>query len=59
MKDFRNDAKGHRDRLAQGHRVRRMLDQLQQQTQKLVRTAQHNLRAIIAQQLPLALNSEG
>lgn len=35
--DFKNDVKGHREKLAQGHRVRRMLDQLQAQSSKLVR----------------------
>ena len=34
--DFKNDVKGHREKLAQGHRVRRMLDQLQAQSGKLV-----------------------
>ncbi len=37
--DFKNDVKGHREKLAQGHRVRRMLDQLQAQSSKLVRGA--------------------
>ena len=37
VRDFRSDAKGHAERLAQGHRVRKMLDQIQAQTEKLVR----------------------
>ena len=36
VKDFKNDAKGHRERLMQGHRVRGMLQQLQQQADKSV-----------------------
>jgi len=37
VRDFRKDAKGHSERLAQGHRVRKMLDQIQAQAEKLVR----------------------
>ncbi len=37
VQDFRTDAKGHAERLAQGHRVRKMLDQMQSQAEKLVR----------------------
>ena len=37
VRDFRKDAKGHAERLAQGHRVRKMLDQIQAQAEKLVR----------------------
>lgn len=37
VRDFRSDAKGHAERLAQGHRVRKMLDQVQAQAEKLVR----------------------
>lgn len=36
VKDFNQDVKGHREKLAQGHRVRKMLDQLQSQSQRLV-----------------------
>ena len=36
VKDFKNDAKGHRERLNQGHRVAAMLDQLQSQSHRLV-----------------------
>lgn len=36
VKDFKNDAKGHRERLMQGHRVRGMLEQLQKQADKSV-----------------------
>ena len=36
VNDFKHDVKGHREKLAQGHRVRKMLDQLQSQSQKLV-----------------------
>ena len=39
VNDFKQDVKGHREKLAQGHRVRKMLDQLQTQSQKLVRSA--------------------
>ena len=38
VRDFRSDAKGHAERLAQGHRVRKMLDQVQAQAEKLVRS---------------------
>ena len=37
MKDFKVAVKGHREKLAQGHRVRQKLDQLQAHAQKLVR----------------------
>ena len=37
VRDCRKDAKGHAERLAQGHRVRKMLDQIQAQAEKLVR----------------------
>lgn len=37
VRDFKNDAKGHKERLNQGHRVKGMLDQLQGQADRLVR----------------------
>lgn len=37
VRDFKSDVKGHREKLAQGHRVRKMLNELQVQSQKLVR----------------------
>ncbi|KAK9838337.1 hypothetical protein WJX81_005551 [Elliptochloris bilobata] len=37
VRDFRTDAKGHTERLAQGHRVRKMLDQIKAQAEKLTR----------------------
>ena len=36
MADYHAEAKGHKERLAQGHRVRAMLDRLQEQAAKLV-----------------------
>ena len=36
VKDFKNDAKGHKERLIQGHRVRERLEELQSQAAKLV-----------------------
>ena len=36
VKHFKNDAKGHKERLMQGHRVRGMLEQLQRQAAKSV-----------------------
>ena len=36
VKDFLTDAKGHKERLAQGHRVKGMLQQLQTTSEKLV-----------------------
>ena len=36
VKDFKNDAKGHKERLMQGHRVRERLEELQSQAAKLV-----------------------
>ncbi len=36
VRDFKGDVKGHREKLAQGHRVRKMLNELQTQSQKLV-----------------------
>ena len=38
VKDFKNDAKGHKERLMQGHRVRERLEELQSQAAKLVRS---------------------
>ena len=38
VKDFDQDLKGHREKLAQGHRVRKRLDELQALSTKLVRT---------------------
>ena len=37
VKDFKNDLKGHKERLMQGHRVRGMLEQLQRQSERSVR----------------------
>ena len=37
VKDFDQDLKGHREKLAQGHRVRKRLDELQALSTKLVR----------------------
>ena len=37
VRDFKSDVKGHREKLAQGHRVRKMLNELQVQSQRLVR----------------------
>jgi hypothetical protein len=37
VKDFRNELKGHKERLQQSHRVRNMLDIMQERAQKLVR----------------------
>lgn len=44
VKDFKNDVKGHREKLAQGHRVRKMLDEIQAQSQRLVRCCTAPLR---------------
>ena len=35
--DFKNEAKGHKERLYQNHRVRKALDQMQERSAKLVR----------------------
>lgn len=37
VKDFRNELKGHKERLQQSHRVRNMLDVMQERAKKLVR----------------------
>jgi len=37
VKDFDQDVKDHREKLAQGHRVRKRLDELQALSKKLVR----------------------
>lgn len=37
VEDLKHDAKAHKDKLLQGHRVRHMLDALQDRAQKLVR----------------------
>ncbi len=37
VKDFRNELKGHKERLQQSHRVRNMLDSMQERAKKLVR----------------------
>lgn len=36
VKDFRNELKGHKERLQQSHRVRVMLDTMQERAKKLV-----------------------
>lgn len=36
VKDFRNELKGHKERLQQSHRVRDMLDVMQERAKKLV-----------------------
>ena len=36
VKDFRNDLKGHKERLQQSHRVRNMLEIMQERANKLV-----------------------
>ena len=36
VKDFRNELKGHKERLQQSHRVRNMLDIMQERAKKLV-----------------------
>ena len=36
VKDFRNELKGHKERLYQNHRVRKMLDSMQDRAQQLV-----------------------
>ena len=38
MKDFRNEARTHREKLMQNHRVRLALDSMQAQANRLVRT---------------------
>ncbi len=43
VRDFKQDVKGHREKLAQGHRVKKMLDQLQRQSQRLVGASYHRL----------------
>jgi hypothetical protein len=47
VKDYKQDVKGHKDKLMQQHRVRKRLDQLQETSRKLVRAlssmAQHPL----------------
>lgn len=37
VKDFRNELKGHKERLQQSHRVRDMLNIMQERAKKLVR----------------------
>lgn len=37
VKDFRNELKGHKERLQQSHRVRDMLDIMQERAKRLVR----------------------
>ena len=42
--DFRNEAVTHKERLAQNHRVRSMLDDMANKSKRLVRTSQTNPR---------------
>lgn len=42
--DFRNEAVTHKERLAQNHRVRSMLDDMADKSKRLVRTSQTNRR---------------
>ena len=39
--DFKNEARGHKERLHQNHRVRKALEQMQERSSKLVRSLQH------------------
>ena len=41
VKDFRNELKGHKERLHQNHRVRTRLDAMQEQAKKLVSILWH------------------
>lgn len=41
VKDFRNELKGHKERLQQSHRVRDMLDIMQERAKKLVSLQLH------------------
>ena len=53
VKDFDQDLKGHREKLAQGHRVRKRLDELQALSKKLVRrSAAHDRLPCCHQQQP-------
>lgn len=55
VKDFRNELKGHKERLQQSHRVRNMLDIMQERAKKLVR---HDLGIFLmchAACMPLAM----
>ena len=47
VKDFRNELKGHKERLHQNHRVRARLDAMQEQAKKLVSLAEHPLASMI------------
>ena len=47
MKDFRNELKGHKERLHQNHRVRARLDAMQEQAKRLVSLAEHPLASMI------------
>ncbi len=47
MKDFRNELKGHKERLHQNHRVRTRLDAMQEQAKKLVSPVKHPLASMI------------
>ena len=42
VKDFRNELKGHKERLYQNHRVRKMLDNMQTRARQLVSPLQHS-----------------
>jgi splicing factor 3A subunit 3 len=41
VKNFKGEAKSHKDKLMQGHRVRQMLESLQERATKLVRGFPH------------------
>ena len=44
VKDFKTEPKSHKEKLMQGHRVRQMLESLQQQAQRLVRLLKMHTR---------------
>jgi len=43
VKDFKAEPKTHKEKLMQGHRVRQMLETLQQRSQQLVRSDFHGI----------------
>lgn len=47
VKDYKQDAKSHHDKLMQNHRVRKRIDEMQTIANKLVRLCQHGFERVL------------
>jgi hypothetical protein len=51
VKDYKQEAKGHKEKLQQNHRVRKRMDEMQQIARKLVRCGSYADWSAVMQQL--------